>query len=57
MHFDEAEERVKFLATVSTDRLKRLNELAAKYATPWYKKLGLTSHELAHTTEGWYQEY
>jgi len=57
MHIDEVKERVKFLATVSTDRLKRLNELAAKYATPWYKKLGPTSHELAPTSEGWYQEY
>jgi tagatose 1,6-diphosphate aldolase len=57
MHIDEAEERVKFLATVAVDRLKRLNELAAKYATPWYKKLGLTSHELTRTSEGWYQEY
>jgi tagatose 1,6-diphosphate aldolase len=57
MHIDEAEERVKFLATVSADRLKRLNELAAKYAIPWYKKLGLTSHELTRTSEGWYQEY
>jgi tagatose 1,6-diphosphate aldolase len=57
MHIDEAEERVKFLTTVSVDRLKRLNELAAKYATPWYKKLGLTSHELTRTSEGWYQEY
>jgi tagatose 1,6-diphosphate aldolase len=57
MHIDEVKERTKFLATVSTDRLKRLNELAAKYATPWYKKLGLTSHELTQNLEGWYQEY
>jgi tagatose 1,6-diphosphate aldolase len=57
MHIDEVKERTRFLATVSTDRLKRLNELASKYATPWYKKLGLTSQELTHTTEGWYQEY
>jgi len=57
MHIDDARERVKFLATVGVDRLKRLNEITAKYATPWYKKLGLTSQELAHTTGEWYQEY
>lgn len=57
MHIDKAKERIKFLATVGADRLKKLNELAAKYAKPWYKKLGLTSSELAPTAEGWYQEY
>ena len=57
MHIDDVKERTQFLATVGVDRLKRLNELAAKYATPWYKKLGLTSRELAQTSEGWYQEY
>jgi tagatose 1,6-diphosphate aldolase len=57
MHIDDVKERTEFLATVSTDRLKRLNEIAAKYATTWYKKLGLTSHQLAHISEGWYHEY
>ena len=54
---DKAKERIKFLATVGADRLKKLNEIAAKYATSWYKKLGLTGGELAPTAEGWYQEY
>jgi tagatose 1,6-diphosphate aldolase len=57
MPIDKARERVKFLATVGADRLKRLSEIAAKYATPWYKKLGLTSHKLAPVAEGWYREY
>jgi tagatose 1,6-diphosphate aldolase len=57
MHIDKAEERVKFLSTTGADRLKRLKEIAARYATPWYKKLGLTSHKLVPITEGWYQEY
>jgi tagatose 1,6-diphosphate aldolase len=57
MRIDKAKERVKFLATVGADRLKRLNEIAGKYATPWYKKLGLTSRKLATIAEGWYQEY
>ena len=54
---DDAQERVHFLSTVGADRLKRLNEIASKYAVPWYKKLGLTSQELAYTSAGWYREY
>ncbi len=57
MFIDDARERVHFLSTTGADRLKRLNEIASKYAVPWYKKLGLTSHELAYTSGGWYQEY
>jgi len=57
MHLGKAKERIKFLATVGADRLKKLNEIAAKYATPWYRKLGLTSDKLAPTAESWYQEY
>ena len=57
MDIADERERVHFLSTVGVDRLKRLNELAAKYAVPWYKKLGLTSHDLAYPSEGWYQEY
>jgi tagatose 1,6-diphosphate aldolase len=56
-HFTQPQERTSFLATVGADRLKKLNEIAARYARPWYKKLGLTSGELAPTAEGWYREY
>ena len=57
MYMDDAKERGHFLSTVGVDRLKRLNEIASKYAVPWYKKLGLTSRELAYTSGEWYQEY
>ena len=57
MYIDDTKERVHFLSTVGADRLKRLNEIASKYAVPWYKKLGLNSHELAYTSRSWYQEY
>ena len=53
----EAVERENFLKTVAVDRLKRLNEVAAKYAAPWYRKLGLTAAGLAGTSEGWYRDY
>jgi tagatose 1,6-diphosphate aldolase len=57
MYIDDARERVRYLSTVAVDRLKRLTEIASKYAVPWYKKYGLTAHELADTSERWYQEY
>jgi tagatose 1,6-diphosphate aldolase len=57
MYIDNPKERVHFLSTVGVDRLKRLNELAAKYAVPWYKKLGLARYKLADTSGSWYQEY
>ena len=57
MYIDDARERVQYLSTVGTDRLKRLNEIASKYAVPWYKKFGAVAHELTHISERWYQEY
>ncbi len=57
MNVDDVKERGKLLTTLAADRLKKLSEIAAKYAVPWYKKLGLTSQELAHTGQGWYREY
>ena len=57
MYIEDARERVKYLSTVGVDRLKRLTEIANRYAVPWYKKLGLAAHELAPTSERWYQEY
>lgn len=57
MHIDDARDRVRYLSTVGADRLKRLSEIANKYAMPWYKKFGVTSRELAHISENWYEEY
>ncbi|MFH1382411.1 MAG: tagatose 1,6-diphosphate aldolase [Chloroflexota bacterium] len=53
----DAGERVRFLSTVSVDRVKRLAELTTKYGLPWYRKLGLTSEEMTQVSEKWYQEY
>ncbi|MBI2853177.1 MAG: tagatose 1,6-diphosphate aldolase [Chloroflexi bacterium] len=49
--------RVEWLSTVGADRLKRLVEVANRYATPWYRKRGLETHELAEVSEDWYREY
>jgi tagatose 1,6-diphosphate aldolase len=57
MYIDNARERSQYLSTVGADRLKRLTEIANKYAVPWYRKLGLSTHELGHTSKRWYAEY
>jgi len=57
MYIDDARERVNYLSTVGADRLKRLNEIASKYATPWYKKYGIAIQELVSISERWYKEY
>ena len=57
MGIEDAPERVKYLSTVGTDRLKKLTEIASKYAVPWYKKYGLAAGELTRISERWYQEY
>ena len=57
MQINDAQERVQYLLTVGADRLKKLTEIASRYAVPWYKKLGLVAHELVHISEKWYQKY
>ncbi len=57
MFIEDTRERVQFLSTVAADRMKRLDEIASKYAVPWYKKLGLASHGLAPVAEKWYEKY
>ncbi len=57
LYIDNTKERVQYLSTIGVDRLKRLTEVATKYAVPWYKKLGVTTQELVETSERWYEEY
>jgi tagatose 1,6-diphosphate aldolase len=57
MHIDDKEERIHYLSTICVDRLKRLSELANKYAIPWYKKLNMVNDEVAGISENWYREY
>jgi tagatose 1,6-diphosphate aldolase len=53
----DKKDRLKFLSTTVVDRLKELADIATKHATPWYRKLGLKSSELAAVTENWYANY
>jgi tagatose 1,6-diphosphate aldolase len=57
MYIDDAGERVHYLSTVAADRLKRLTEIADKYAVPWYKKCRLSPQKLAQISQGWYKEF
>ncbi|MFC1932044.1 tagatose 1,6-diphosphate aldolase [Chloroflexota bacterium] len=57
MYIDDVRERVQYLSTVGVDRLKRLIEIASKYAVPWHKKFGVAAHELVHISERWHQKY
>jgi tagatose 1,6-diphosphate aldolase len=53
----DAKVRYQFLSTVAAERLKRLAEVAQKYATPWYSKLGLTAQNLAEIALEWHSSY
>ena len=57
MYIDDTRERIHYLSTVSVDRMKKLAEIASKYAVPWYKKMGLDADRLADVPEVWYQDY
>lgn len=57
MPIDDTQKRARYLAIVAQDRMRRLTEIASRYAVPWYKKFGLSAHELASISESWYQEY
>ncbi len=51
------EERMKFLETVATDRLRQLTEITDSYGTPWFSKMGANNGEFPQVAEGWYQSY
>lgn len=57
MNLTDTRERVRFLKTVGVNRLKKLVDIANKYAVPWYRKYGLTAGKLAEVSEEWYQSY
>jgi tagatose 1,6-diphosphate aldolase len=57
MRIREAGERVQYLSTTAAERLDRLTEVATKYATPWYKKFGVSIQDLIQTSPQWYREY
>jgi tagatose 1,6-diphosphate aldolase len=57
IRFTDMKERVKFLSTTVAERLRELSDIAKKHAAPWYRKLGISTHELADVQENWYINY
>ena len=57
MEIDNARERTNFLATTGVNRMKRLCEVARKYAEPWYRRYQTTAGELADVSPHWYEDY
>jgi tagatose 1,6-diphosphate aldolase len=49
--------RKEFFEATAAVRFKELAELADKYGTPWYTKMGSDRGQLAAVTEGWYRSY
>jgi tagatose 1,6-diphosphate aldolase len=54
---ENTHQRSEHLATTVVERLKELNEIAGKYAVPWYQKLGLSADALTGISQDWYLEY
>ncbi len=58
-YFDyvDLNDRKKFLKTIGIDRMKKLNEIVDKYATPWQKKTGITAADHLKAVEtDWYSK-
>ncbi|MEW6034756.1 MAG: tagatose 1,6-diphosphate aldolase [Chloroflexota bacterium] len=53
----DKKERVGYLSTTVVDRLKRLTEVASRYAVPWHRKLKLRARALLPVAEGWHERY
>jgi len=50
-------ERMRFMETVSAQRLRQLAEVASAYGTPWFSKLGADKDEFTPITQEWYKSY
>ena len=50
-------DRVQFLDSVATRRLKEIRLIAEICARPWYQKLGLAPDRLGVADEGWHSRY
>jgi tagatose 1,6-diphosphate aldolase len=57
LQIKDTKERVNFLNTTVANRLQGLEEIAAKYAVPWYRKFEMKESALALIDEDWYKNY
>lgn len=53
----DAVDRRRWLRTVAADRMRRLHDLAAQHARPWWKALGDTLEAIAGVGPEWYRTY
>lgn len=55
--YTDSASQKKFLQTTGMDRMKQLNEIVDKYATPWQKRYGIGSDQLLKAVEpDWYEK-
>ena len=57
MESKDKKERMHYLSTTGADRMKHLAEIATKYGSPWYKKMGETKGKMGNIAEEWYESY
>jgi tagatose 1,6-diphosphate aldolase len=50
-------ERMSFFRNTAAPRLRELAEIADKYGSPWYSKLGADKGRFTAPVEGWYRSY
>jgi len=51
------EERLNFFKSQTVSRLKELTQIADKWATPWYVKMGFKDGRFPELPEAWYRNY
>lgn len=57
MRLPEASTRREWLATVGTERMRRLHDIAGEYGRPWWKKWVAAVAELAGVGPDWHRQY
>jgi tagatose 1,6-diphosphate aldolase len=56
-HISSRGERLDFFKSQTVSRLKDLTQIADKWATPWYVKMGSKDGRFPDLPEGWYRSY
>jgi tagatose 1,6-diphosphate aldolase len=57
LDFEDRERRHEYFRVTAAARMKKLGDIAGRYATPWYAKWGLSQERLAEIPADWYKNY
>lgn len=57
LRISDGRERRRWLQTIGVYRMRRLHDLAAEYARPWYQKYGQSIAALLQVDALWYTHY